>query len=95
MSALLARPLPFSPLLEDEYSTIERLLYPRATMFTFCPLQGALSESTASQSLLELDGGVKVLIDVGWDESFDVEKLKELEKYVPLGVEGRRLCPTC
>ncbi|KAK4166537.1 cleavage factor two protein 2 [Cladorrhinum sp. PSN259] len=52
-------------------------------MFTYCPLQGALSESTASQSLLELDGGVKVLVDVGWDESFDVEKLKELEKQVP------------
>ncbi|KAK0725370.1 beta-lactamase-like protein [Lasiosphaeris hirsuta] len=52
-------------------------------MFSFCPLQGALSESTASQSLLELDGGVKVLIDVGWDETFDVEKLKELEKQVP------------
>lgn len=51
-------------------------------MFTFCPLQGALSESTASQSLLELDGGVKVLIDVGWDESFEVDKLKELEKYI-------------
>ena len=51
-------------------------------MFTFCPLQGALSESTASQSLLELDGGVKILIDVGWDETFDVEKLRELEKYV-------------
>lgn len=50
-------------------------------MFSFCPLQGALSESTASQSLLELDGGVKVLVDVGWDETFDVEKLKELEKY--------------
>lgn len=50
-------------------------------MFTFSPLQGALSESTATQSLLELDGGVKVLIDVGWDESFDVEKLRELEKY--------------
>ncbi len=49
-------------------------------MFTFSPLLGALSESTASQSLLELDGGVKVLIDVGWDESFDTEKLKELEK---------------
>jgi cleavage and polyadenylation specificity factor subunit 2 len=29
---------------------------------------------------LELDGGVKVLIDLGWDESFDVSKLKELEK---------------
>ncbi|CAK7273765.1 hypothetical protein SEPCBS119000_005824 [Sporothrix epigloea] len=52
-------------------------------MFTFCSLQGAWSESTASQSLLELDGGVKVLIDVGWDESFDVEKLRELEKQVP------------
>lgn len=52
-------------------------------MFTFCPLQGALSESTASQSLLELDGGVKILIDIGWDEKFDVEKLGELEKQVP------------
>ncbi|KAG7117376.1 cleavage and polyadenylation specificity factor subunit like protein [Verticillium longisporum] len=52
-------------------------------MFTFCPLQGACSESAASQSILELDGGVKVLIDLGWDESFDVEKLKELEKQVP------------
>jgi cleavage and polyadenylation specificity factor subunit 2 len=51
-----------------------------AKMFTFCPLLGAQSESAASQSLLELDGGVKILIDVGWDESFDVEKLKELEK---------------
>ncbi|GJD00124.1 RNA-Metabolising metallo-betalactamase [Colletotrichum higginsianum] len=49
-------------------------------MFTFCPLQGALSESAASQSILELDGGVKILIDLGWDESFDVEKLQELEK---------------
>ncbi len=52
-------------------------------MFSFCPLQGALSESTASQPLLELDGGVKVLIDVGWDETFDAEKLRELEKYGP------------
>jgi cleavage and polyadenylation specificity factor subunit 2 len=49
-------------------------------MFTFCPLQGALTESFASQSLLELDGGVKVLVDLGWDESFDTEKLNELEK---------------
>ena len=49
-------------------------------MFTFTPLQGAQSESSASQSLLELDGGVKVLIDVGWDETFDVAKLKEIEK---------------
>ncbi|CZT00365.1 hypothetical protein WAI453_012603 [Rhynchosporium graminicola] len=52
-------------------------------MFTFCSLLGAQSESSASQSLLELDGGVKVLIDVGWDETFDVAKLKELEKQVP------------
>ncbi|CAG8971396.1 hypothetical protein HYALB_00006946 [Hymenoscyphus albidus] len=52
-------------------------------MFTFCSLLGAQSESAASQSLLELDGGVKVLIDVGWDETFDVGKLKELEKVVP------------
>jgi cleavage and polyadenylation specificity factor subunit 2 len=49
-------------------------------MFTFCPLQGALSESSVSQSLLELDGGIKILIDLGWDESFDVGKLRELEK---------------
>jgi cleavage and polyadenylation specificity factor subunit 2 len=49
-------------------------------MFTFTPLQGAQSAPSASQSLLELDGGVRVLIDVGWDESFDVEKLRELEK---------------
>ncbi|POS84380.1 RNA-metabolising metallo-beta-lactamase [Erysiphe pulchra] len=52
-------------------------------MFTFRPLLGAQSESSASQSLLELDGGVKILIDVGWDETFDVEKLKMLEKQVP------------
>ncbi len=51
-------------------------------MFTLSPLQGALSESVASQSVLELDGGIKVLVDVGWDESFDVAKLRELEKYV-------------
>jgi cleavage and polyadenylation specificity factor subunit 2 len=49
-------------------------------MFNFTPLSGALSDSFASQSLLELDGGVKVLINVGWDESFDVEKLRDLEK---------------
>lgn len=49
-------------------------------MFAFTPLLGTHSESAASQSLLELDGGVKVLIDVGWDESFDPGKLKELEK---------------
>ncbi|KAJ1325773.1 cleavage and polyadenylation specificity factor subunit 2 [Microdochium nivale] len=52
-------------------------------MFTYTPLQGALSDSNASQSVLELDGGIKVLVDVGWDDSFDVEKLKELEKQIP------------
>ncbi|KAI8627109.1 beta-lactamase-like protein [Xylariaceae sp. FL1651] len=52
-------------------------------MFTFSPLQGALSDSAASQSIIELDGGIKILVDVGWDESFDVAKLKELEKQVP------------
>lgn len=49
-------------------------------MFTFTSLQGAQSDSSASQSILEFDGGVKILIDVGWDETFDVSKLKELEK---------------
>lgn len=49
-------------------------------MFQFTPLLGAQSSSPASQSLLELDGGVKILIDVGWDESFDVAKLKDLER---------------
>jgi cleavage and polyadenylation specificity factor subunit 2 len=53
-----------------------------ANMFNFTPLLGAQSTSPASQSLLEFDGGVKVLIDVGWDESFDTAKLKEIEKYV-------------
>lgn len=50
-------------------------------MFVFSPLQGAFSDSSASQSLLELDGGVKVLIGLGWDESFDPTRLEELEKY--------------
>lgn len=51
-------------------------------MFTFTPLLGAQSESSkASQSILELDGGVKILIDVGWDEKFDPSTLNELEKY--------------
>ena len=49
-------------------------------MFNFQPLLGAQTNSTASQSILELDGGVKVLIDLGWDETFDVRQLVELEK---------------
>ena len=49
-------------------------------MLNFTPLLGAQSDSPASQSLLELDGGVKILVDVGWDDSFDPGKLKELER---------------
>ncbi|KAL8809594.1 MAG: hypothetical protein Q9200_003289 [Gallowayella weberi] len=52
-------------------------------MFYFTPLLGAQSSSPASQSLLELDGGVKVLIDVGWDEHFTVSKLKALKRHIP------------
>lgn len=51
-------------------------------MFNFTPLLGAQSDSPASQSLLELDGGVKLLVDVGWDETFDAAKLHALEKHV-------------
>ncbi|KAL2428563.1 Cleavage factor two protein 2 [Exophiala dermatitidis] len=50
-------------------------------MFTFTPLLGAQSDSRASQSLLELDGGVKILVDVGWDERFDTRQLAEIEKH--------------
>ena len=49
-------------------------------MFNFTPLLGARSSSEASQSLLELEGGIKVLIDVGWDSDFDAAKLKKLER---------------
>jgi cleavage and polyadenylation specificity factor subunit 2 len=49
-------------------------------MFNFTPLLGAQSSCSASQSLLELDGGVKILIDVGWDDGFDPAKLKLLER---------------
>ena len=52
-------------------------------MFTFTPLLGAQSNTTVQQSLLELDGGIKVLVDVGWNEDFDADILKELEKHVP------------
>ncbi|KAI9814292.1 MAG: hypothetical protein M1832_005932 [Thelocarpon impressellum] len=52
-------------------------------MFNFTPLLGAHSASAASQSLLELDGGVKILVDVGWHEDFDPETLRELERQVP------------
>lgn len=49
-------------------------------MFHFTPLLGALSHSLASQSLLEFDGGVKILVDVGWDDKFDPAQLTELER---------------
>ncbi|KAL2223224.1 putative cleavage and polyadenylylation specificity factor [Thermoascus aurantiacus ATCC 26904] len=53
-------------------------------MFTFTPLLGAQSSaSKASQSILELDGGIKILVDVGWDETFDTLDLVELEKHIP------------
>jgi len=51
-------------------------------MFTFTPLLGSQSGTRASQSILELDGGVKVLVDVGWDERFDPRQLAEIEKHV-------------
>jgi len=51
-------------------------------MFQFTALSGAQSASRASQSILELDGGVKLLVDVGWDEQFDTRQLAELEKHV-------------
>lgn len=52
-------------------------------MFNFTSLCGAQSRSAASQSLLELDGGIKILVDVGWDETFDEKLLQELERHVP------------
>ncbi|OQE28319.1 hypothetical protein PENSTE_c003G00391 [Penicillium steckii] len=53
-------------------------------MFTFTPLLGAQSSSSkASQSILEFDGGIKILVDVGWDDSFDTRDLAELEKHIP------------
>lgn len=52
-------------------------------MFHFTPLLGAQSDSSSAvQSLLEFDGGVKILIDVGWDDSFNTDVLQELEKHV-------------
>ncbi|KIX09533.1 uncharacterized protein Z518_00613 [Rhinocladiella mackenziei CBS 650.93] len=50
-------------------------------MFTLTALLGAQSNSRASQSILELDGGIKVLVDVGWDERFDTRQLAEIEKH--------------
>ncbi|KIW89690.1 uncharacterized protein Z519_09846 [Cladophialophora bantiana CBS 173.52] len=50
-------------------------------MFTITPLLGAQSTSRSSQSILELDGGIKILVDVGWDERFDTRQLAEIEKH--------------
>lgn len=49
-------------------------------MFHFKSLLGARSASSALQSLLEFDGGIKILIDVGWDVAFESEALQELER---------------
>lgn len=49
-------------------------------MFIFRSLLGAQTDSAAVQSLLEFDGGVKILIDVGWDECFEIDKLQQLER---------------
>ena len=51
-------------------------------MFVFKPILGSASESPAVQSLLEFDQDVRILVGVGWDLSFDAEKLQELEKFV-------------
>lgn len=50
-------------------------------MFHFTPLLGTQSDSHAHSSLLELDNGIKILVDVGWDEKFDVGMLKDIERY--------------
>ncbi|KAF8424193.1 beta-lactamase-like protein [Tirmania nivea] len=52
-------------------------------MFHFTPLLGTQSDSHAHSSLLELDGGIKILVDVGWDEKFNVGILKSIEKVTP------------
>ena len=48
-------------------------------MFQFIPLQGAQSENRASASLLLLDNGIKILVDCGWSEPFDINDLKEIQ----------------
>ena len=49
-------------------------------MFDFTPLLGAQQALPASQSLLEFEGGVKILVDVGWDDNFGSGQLEELQK---------------
>lgn len=51
-------------------------------MFTFTPLLGARSSSPASASLLELDNGIKILVDAGWDAAFSSAHLSAVEDHV-------------
>ncbi|KAK6347420.1 hypothetical protein TWF718_005261 [Orbilia javanica] len=52
-------------------------------MFQFVPLLGAQSASRASASLLLLDNGIKILVDCGWSEPFNVDDLQQIEKHAP------------
>lgn len=52
-------------------------------MFHFTPLLGAQCDSPAVQSLLALDNGIKILIDVGWDSSFSPALLAALAHHAP------------
>ena len=52
-------------------------------MFTLTPIQGAQSLSAASSTLIQLEGGIKILVDVGWDVTFDSEIFAEIEKQTP------------
>ncbi|KAK6330376.1 hypothetical protein TWF696_003472 [Orbilia brochopaga] len=52
-------------------------------MFQFVPLLGAQSSSRASASLLLLDNGIKILVDCGWAEPFNVADLAEIERHAP------------
>ena len=51
-------------------------------MLTFTPLLGARTPTSPSQSLLELDGGIKILVNVGWDSSFSTAHLEALTHHV-------------
>lgn len=52
-------------------------------MFTCTPLLGASSTSSASQTILEFENGIKILIDVGWGAPFDSQQLAHLEHEIP------------
>lgn len=69
------------PSIHSSYIHIHIHIYIHFDMFTFTPLLGARTNgSRAQQSILELDGGIKILVDLGWDSSFDVADLKPLER---------------